>query len=262
MHRLIVAPLLAVTLAFTLSGCYVDDIASLPAPVPPSIEALYGPAATTILSPFPSDRYTVGDPGTHTGLRVNLGVGTTADPMILMYSGVAAELSEMDGFSTSGGVIAGFSGPIDLRGIIHDPDADPPIVEPARDAYDYASKDAPFFLLDVDPKSPEHGAARGLVPRWWAQAKDVDVPLDDYTLVAQPAVPLRPGTRYLFGVTRRLKAADGGEIGRSADTDKLLRGQLFDGYGLEVSTALAEMEASLGVPREDLVLATAFTRPA
>jgi hypothetical protein len=253
--------ILAVALAaLALSGCYVDDhLATTPPAPPPTIEALYGPAAETMLTPYPSDRYTVPDAGTRTGRRVSLGSGATADPMITMFDLVAGELSQMDGFSTSGGVIAGFSGPIDVRGIIHDPAADPPLDEPARDANEYTKPDAPFLLVDVDPASPERGTARGLVPRWWAQAKDDSFPTDDYTLVAQPATPLLPATRYLFVVTKNLRAADGGSVGRSADGDDLLRGRTGDVYGAEMTAALDELENSMGVSRDDVVLGTVFT---
>ncbi|APR81510.1 Lipase-like protein [Minicystis rosea] len=258
MQRLVALPLLAI--AFL--GCSSDTETMMmqpPAPDPPSIEALYGPAPATNLTPYPSDRYTIPDATTRTGLRVQIDANATIDPLVAAYDLVAQELSEMDGFSTAGGVVASFSGPIDVRGIIHDPFADPPITEPARDALDYTKPDAPFFLLDVDPKSPERGKARGLVPRWWAQAKDIDFPVDEFTLVAQPSVPLRPGTRYLFAVTNRLKAADGGSIGRADDMNRLLEKGEDDAYGAEVKDALAAMETSFGVSREDLVLASVFT---
>jgi len=51
-----------------------------PPPTKPSIEALYGVAAQTFLTPYPSDRYTVPDASTHTGLRVHIDSTATADP--------------------------------------------------------------------------------------------------------------------------------------------------------------------------------------
>lgn len=256
-----------VPLAILLTGCGGETSETTPKTTttttstarPPSIEALYGPAAETMLTPYPSNRYTVPDATTKTGLRVRVDGTTTGDPIIGTYDLIASELGEMDGFSTSGGVIASFSGPIDVRGIIHDPNADPPILEPARDANEYAKKGSPILLVDVDPKSPEHGKARGIVPRWWAQAQDGFYLYDEFTLVAQPATPLLPGTRYLFAVMNTLKAADGGEIGRSQDTEALLSGKTTDAYGAEMKDALADVEKSLGVAREDMVLATVFT---
>src|SRR6185295_15458055 len=128
---------------------------------------------------------TVPDPGTKTGLRVHIDAKATGDPAIASQPLVASELSEMDGFSTVGGVIVSFSGPIDIRGIVTDELAEPPITDPVRDAAAYTKKDSPFLLVDVDPSSPERGQARGIVPRWWAQAKDDYYPADEFTLVAQ-----------------------------------------------------------------------------
>ena len=47
-------------------------------PVPKPIEITYGPASMTMLTPYPSDRYTVADASTPTGLRVHI-TGMTGD---------------------------------------------------------------------------------------------------------------------------------------------------------------------------------------
>src|SRR3954462_11581774 len=111
---------LAIPLALlTVAGCSSD-----PAPLPgvdagpPPIEALYGAAAETFLTPYPSDRYTAPDPSAATKRRVHLDAMATKDPFIAAYPGTAVELSAMDGFSTSGGVIVSFSAPIDIHGIV------------------------------------------------------------------------------------------------------------------------------------------------
>lgn len=249
-HRLLL------TCALALLGCStVESVA----PLPPSIEALYGPAAQTALTPYPSDRYTVPDPGTKTGLRVHLDAMATGDPAIALQPLVASELSEMDGFSTVGGVVVSFSGPIDVRGIVTDELSDPPILDPVRDTSAYTKKDSPFLLVDVDPASPERGQARGIVPRWWAQAKDDYYKTDEFTLVAQPATPLLPGTRYLFVVTDRLKAKTGGKVTRSSDMEALLRGESQGAYAAELAAALAELQKSSSAPSGGVVLATVFT---
>jgi hypothetical protein len=245
---------------FALAGCSSDPA---PQPVadagPPPIEALYGAAADTFLTPYPSDRYTVPDATTATKLRVHLDATTTKDPFIAAYPVTADELSAMDGFSTAGGVIVSFSAPIDIHGIVTDEAAEPPVTDPPRDADAYTKKGSPFLLVDVDPLSPEHGKARGLLPRWWAQAKDSYYTTDEFTLVAQPATPLLPGTRYAFIVTDALKSANGGAITRSAATEKLLAGEDKSAYGAEVQAALGEIEKSTGVARGDVRLVTAFT---
>lgn len=240
-------------LGFALAGC-ADD------PLVPPIEAIYGAPAETMLTPYPSNRYALPDPSAPTGLRVSISAETTADPIASSFGSVGEQLNEMDGFSTSGGVIAMFTGPIDIRGITTDPLADPPVVDAPRDADDYKRPGAPFVLINVDPSSQARGEAHGLVPRVWEQAKDSYYTSDEFTLIAQPATPLLPGTRYAFAVTHGLKAKNGGEVRRSAEMDRLLRGEGDDPYTTEVQDALVEMEASpAGVARDDIVLFTVFT---
>ena len=247
-----------IALASSLSGCS-DDWVPAPLAAPGQVEALYGVAAETQLTPYPSNRYTVADTTTATGLRVHIGPDNTSDLLVSGYGTTIDQLNTMDGFSTCGGVAVGFSGPIDIRGIVTDEEADPPITDPVRDASDYKAADAPFVLVNVDPSSPERGEAVGLVPRWWAQPKDSYYLIDEFTIVAQPARPLAPGTRYVFAVTRGLKAASGGPVVRSRETEALLGGSPGDAYAEEVHAALDELEVSLGVRRDDVALATVFT---
>ena len=256
MRRSLAIPLFLLALA----GCSSD-----PAPLPgvdagpPPIEALYGTAAETFLTPYPSNRYTVPDPSAATGLRVHLDAAATRDPFIAAYPSTTDELNAMDGFSTAGGVIVSFSAPIDIHGIVTDDTAEPPITDPPRDASEYTKKGSPFLLVNVDPTSPERGQASGIVPRWWAQGKDDYYTSDEFTLVAQPAKPLLPGTRYVFVVTSALVAANGGGVTRSSATEKLLNGEEKSPYADEVRAALGELEQSTGVARDDIRLVTAFT---
>ena len=237
-----------------LAGCTDDAILPPPSPV----EAIYGAPAETMLTPYPSNRYAVPDAATATGLRVRVSPETTADPV--SFGSVGEQLNEMDGFSTAGGVVVMFTGPIDLRGIVGDPLADPPEADPPRDADDYKEPGSPLVLVNVDPSSPERGQAHGLIPRFWAQAKDSYYISDEFTLIAQPSTPLLPGTRYAFAVTRALKSDGGGDILRSPAMDALLRGEGGDAYTSEVQAALLEMESSPAfVDRSDIVLITTFT---
>lgn len=226
---------------------------------PPSIEALYDLSKDSTLTPYPSDRFTAPDATTKTGRRLAITSDVTNDPLITGYQLVADELNEMDGFSTSGGVILSFSGPIDIHGIVTDLYAEPPITDTPRDAAEYTKEGSPVYLVNVDEKSPERGRLHGLLPRWWAQAKDDYFPTAEYTLIVQPAEPLLPETRYLCVVTSALKAADGGRIGRSAETEKLLGGKATGEYAGEIDAALGELEKSTTIDRDDVVLATAFT---
>lgn len=224
----------------------------------PHITALYGKPAETSLSPYPSDRYTLPDATTATGRRVHIGPDVTSDELIAGYDTTVVQLNEMDGFSTVGGVVVNFSGPIDARSLVLAPDAEPPLLGPILDAADYQKPDAPFYLVDVDPASPEKGRPVGLIPQWYAQPDDGYYP-DDFTLIAEPAIPLRPGNRYAFVVTNRLHAEDGRPMDRSPEMDALIGAGAEGEYGKEVSDALDEIEKSVGVKRSDVVLATAFT---
>jgi hypothetical protein len=259
--RLRLAPLfgfVALAALTAVSGC-TDDVIVPPAPSFEAI-AIYGAATETMLTPYPSNRYAVADAATATGLRVRVSPETTADPIASSFGSVGEQLNEMDGFSTAGGVVVMFTGPIDLRGITSDPLADPPELEPPRDADDYKNPGSPLVLVNVDPNSPARGTAHGLVPRFWAQAKDSYYTTDEFTLIAQPATPLLPGTRYAFAVTSGLKSKGGGAVLRSPSMDALLRGEGDDPYTKEVQAALVELESSpVAVKEPDIVLLTTFT---
>jgi hypothetical protein len=163
-----VATLFVVAGAGGLLACSSEQVS--PAPLrPPPVTAFYDVAADSELTPYPSDRYTIADPKTPTGLRVSIGKDTTGDPLAAVYSSTIDELDVMDGFSTVGGVALGFSGPIAIEGIAPVPLVDPADQPPLEDASFYTTKKSPFVLVDVDPDSPERGKARGLVARYWAQ---------------------------------------------------------------------------------------------
>jgi hypothetical protein len=219
---------------------------------PPGVVAIYAAPGATVLTPYPSNRYTL-PAETTTGLQVSLPRGS---PDLLLQPGAeetVAEIEAMDGFSTTGGVVVTFSGPVDASGFARAAEGDPDEGTP-RDALDYTRPDAPLLLVDVDPASPERGRALGLVVRWWEQPKDDYYLADEFTLVARPAVPLRPATKYLFVVTDRLRARDGGPVRRSEATEALLAGGEGD-YGAELNAALGE----LGIGRARVMLASLFT---
>lgn len=255
MYPHLVRTRLALLLApFVLPAC--GDPAAIPAT--PPIVALYGKPAESSLTPYPSNRYTQPDSTTVTGRRVHIGPDTTNDPLIGGYDKTVEQLNEMDGFSTVGGVVVNFSGPIDAQPLVLAPDAEVPLLGPILDATDYQKPGAPFYLVNVDPDSPERGQPVGLVPQWYPQPADGYFP-DDFTLVAEPAIPLRPSTTYAFVVTHDLKAADGRDIARAPDMEALIGAGAEGDYGVSVAEALGEIEKSVGVARKDVVLATVFT---
>ncbi|MBK8258752.1 MAG: hypothetical protein IPK82_39610 [Polyangiaceae bacterium] len=226
---------------------------------PPSIYAIYGDGPETALVPFPSNRYTIADASSPTGLRLDIGVHNTGDSLALSYSKTVAHLNSKNGFSTVGGVAVGFTGPIDIHGIVVDEEADPPVTDEPRDAFDYTQSNAPFMLVDVDEMSPEKGKAQPLLPRWWAQAKDDYYLADEYTLLAEPAIPLSPNRKYAFVLTQELKAADGGKVGRSPQMEAVLSGLDSSEYAGDVRAAVGVIGESLGVKTEAISLATVFT---
>jgi dienelactone hydrolase len=242
---------LALVLTVLASGCEDE-------PFVPPIEVTYDVAARSILSPFPSDRYTVADPASPTGLRVAIDRGSTTDTLVTSFPAMVSQLGELDGFSTIAGVAINFSGALDLRGLTVAPNADPPVLDPPRPPSAYESKDAPLALVDVDPSSPERGKLHPLVVRYFEQRAETGLAVDD-TLVAAPAVPLRPRTRYLFVATRDLSARSGGKVQPSPEMLRLLGGPPADDYERKVDAALAVYEAVTGRPRKRLAVATVFT---
>ena len=249
----------AVLLALAAVGCGGDDEGeTVLLAEPPGVVASYGDPADTVLTPYPSNRYT-SPADTPTGLRV---VIPRSSPDMVNVDGLEEtvhELEQMDGFSTTGGVIVTFSGPVDVATIALLPDEEPTEAAPLRDASSYTLPSSPFLLVDDDDNSDEQGTAFGLVPTWWEQAQDGYYPVDEFTMVAMPAVPLRPATRYLFVVTDALGARDGGGVHRSALTSELLSGTATDEYASELRAGLDVLEHSLGVGSERIVLATTFT---
>jgi pimeloyl-ACP methyl ester carboxylesterase len=240
--------------ALVTLGCGSNDESEPQKPA--SSVLLYGPVGESELTFYPSDRYTVADSSTPTGLRVHIDDAT--DPLASAYPVTTAELDELDGFSTIGGVILKFSAPLDPSGIVLRPDADPPVLDPVRDAGDYTKSDSPLFLVDVDAASPNHGTALGIVPIYYEQPKDVDYDTDEFTLIAQPATPLRPGTRYALMASTALHAYDGTTVGRTKDMTSALSSSK-DGYALELQAAVDEATTAVGIAKSDVVAATVFT---
>lgn len=252
MRRLKATELMLVLALPLAAGCSDDPL--------PGVLAIYGAKEATDLTPYPSNRYTEAA-DTATGLVVAIDPAATTD--LVGQAGLeetVQELNELDGFSTTAGVIVKFAGPIDITGIALPPDLDPSAEPPElMDAAAYTRGDAPFVLIDVDPDSDTRGEAVGLIPRWWEQPKDSYYVQDEYTLLAQPAVPLKAGTRYLFAVTDALRARTGGPIERSTLGEELLSGKLGDAYAQEVGEGLSVLESSLGIARDRVKLATSFT---
>src|SRR5690606_32021822 len=111
---------------------------------------------------------------------------------------------------------------------------------------------------NVDPDSPERGQAVGIVPRYFEQAKDEFFLFDEFTLLAQPAIPLLPATRYALAVTDALSARDGTPVGPSEAMHEALT-RSDDPYAVELRAAVDELSTSVGIDAERVVGATVFT---
>jgi hypothetical protein len=212
----------------------------------PQPHALYGPAAATTLSPYPSNRYATVDPTTPTGLRVAVGATTTADPLVSVVPGTVATLDEADGFSTLGGVATNFTDDLDPTTFTRAPE-------------DYTAPGAPMALVDVDPSSPDLGHATGLVPRYLSWNDDPDATVPEFTLIAEPATPLRPKTLYAFVLTDSITTATGQALVPTDDTRALLTDTAEGDYGASVRAALPIVQTAVGIAPAHVVLATVFT---
>lgn len=233
-----------------LAGCgseHSDSAGAAP------VVVVYGDPASTELTLFPSDRYTLPDEATPTGLRVDIGAHNTVDQLLTASPTSLAQLNQLDGFSTTGGIGVRLSGPIDPRGLVQMPEADPPVLDPLKNASEYTVAGTPLFLVELDG-----GKAIGIVPRYFEQPKDVDFPADDFALLAEPAVPLLPGKRYLFAVTDELLAKDGTRVARSGAMSRALGGSKAL-YDVELRAALDLAAPIVGTSAKHVVAATLFT---
>lgn len=235
----------ALLLPLFLAGCSNEPTSTDTPPRPaPATRVLYGPAASTKLTPFPSNRYTRADASSPTGRRVLVTPETTGDAVTALYPSIIAQLNEQDGFSVSGGITVHFSGPID-----------PTLVE--RKIEDYLGAGAPLRLIDVDPSSPQRGTSRGLVLRYYPD--EMADGQGESILIAQPSTPLRPRTTYLFVVTDDVEDAAGAAVGASEDMARLLDGEPPGEYERALRDALDPLVESKMLDPEHIALASLFT---
>ncbi|MEZ4369480.1 MAG: hypothetical protein R3B07_01585 [Polyangiaceae bacterium] len=255
--------LLATLAGLALTGCGSEGSDSGGTKAPPwkpgTSNVLYGELGESDAELFPSDRYTHEDSTSATGLRVEISPRTVVGSSQLYgFQTSVDELNELDGFSPVGGVVVKFDGPIDYSGYhaeVEGEKFDSDISDAAR----FSAGGSPLYLVDLTPESPDFGKPLGLVPYYFAQPGDDYWMFDDYTLIAHPAVPLKPRGKYLFLVTQEQKAADGSAIGRSEFMHETLTGQVGGDYESRLSEALDTALPSLDLTREQVSAATLFT---
>ncbi len=195
------------------------------------------------VTPWPSSIYEVDDDATATGRRLDFPEGA----LLTNVDGVPIEVTQFhwrDGWSASGFLFTAFPGGVDPSNL-------PPYTD-----YDASlAPGSPTVLVDMDTGERI------------AHFAEIDVNAgDDYdnqALYIRPANRLASGTRYAVGIRKSLRARGGGELpipeGFAAilddrETDHPLLERVRDRYG-DIFAALD----SVGVPRDDLVLAWDFT---
>ena len=243
---------LALALA-VLAGCSSDGTVVTVGP-PPGPHPLYGPGPSTALVPYPSNRYAKADSSTATGLRVSIDATTTADQTVSASSDAGVEqlanavatINQSDGFSTIGGVFATFTDDLDPASFTLTPNQ-------------YTQPGTPIALVDVDDASPEKGTAHGLVPRYLSSANDPNATVADFLLVAEPATPLRPKTKYAYVITDAVRTAAGTHLVPSPDAFALVNGTAEGAYGDSVRAALPIVQTATGITPAHVTLATVFT---
>jgi len=194
------------------------------------------------LLPFPSDRFTVPDGSTDTGIRLDLPV----EAMPVNVDGVPVDPSAwnlVDGFSPGGPLVASVPG-VDL-----DASDAPPITDLASSLED----DSPIVLVEAET---------GERHPFWAELDANDTGDEEPLLFVRPAENLAEGRTYLVGL-RGLVDEDGSPIG--ADPAFVaLRDNRASGVP-EVEDQREAMDevfaglAGAGVDRDELQLAWSFT---
>ncbi len=193
------------------------------------VNHFYDPVGATSRETLPDDFFTVDDPATLTGLRVNTsGAGWRAGALPTVAP-IFADLDTLDGWGITGGITLRFSGAVAL------------------------------------PESGPDTATGGTVELWalgdspHRVAVDVEHTDDGKTLIIWPMVPLTPKTRHGLIVTTALLAEDGGCISPSPTTLSLLDGTATDDALVRIVPRHADLVAASGHGTEDVLSSTVFT---
>ncbi|MEZ4332602.1 MAG: hypothetical protein R3F35_12645 [Myxococcota bacterium] len=216
-----------------------------------SLYVLYRRANPGEVAPIPDDYWTVADPASATGLRLDLPVALRSD-LSEVVEGLRAELARADGWSPIGPIVLSMSERIDTRTL-------PRTVEASLDPTSTVA------LVDVDPTSPERGRR---FPFEAILRKDrTAIGLEDHVLWVLPARPLRPGGRYALLVRRGVATRAGRAMVEPAQLRRILAGRGGSTSGaqadlaVQLEPAIAVAGSALAIPwtRDDLVFALSFT---
>jgi hypothetical protein len=244
--RAAIAALLAGALALGAAACgggggggSSGEVVMLDAPNPDRCDPI---DPRHCMLPFPSDFFSVDDPSTATGRRVNL----VRESLPVNIQGVHVDPTEWnrnDGFSP-GALIATF-----VPGL----DVDASGIPNVTDIGASLAQDSPIVLLDVDTGERK--------PYWGELDASVSAGADRMLLV-RPAKNLEEGHRHVVAL-RRLKDGAGNAIAPS-DAFRAMRDRLrtdvpeFDARRDHFEEIFDLLDAA-GVDREDLFLAWDFT---
>jgi hypothetical protein len=225
-------------LVFTGPGCGGEDAWPWPEGVHPLFDetVLDEPEGVFFDFPFPSELRT--DGRGHPVLSGFPAVGNLVPQVIAVIE------RERPGFSTGGPTYFRFSDALD------------PAVLPTPAAS--TSEDSAIWLLDIDPDSPRYGERLPFIATFYAPA-DTYWPGDTLAVRPVPGLGMRPGTRHAVVVRHdHLRAADGTAVVASRGFEGLKDDRETSDVQDAYSDLFAELEV-LDIPREDVLVATAFT---
>lgn len=160
-----------------------------------------------ILSPFPADRLTVPDPTTATGLRVYL---PFKDDFTELERTLVQHANTMDGFGTYSPLCVRFDQPIDLSTVTPDTLWLVDITAGAVVPIDLWGGDYPVNLarpVTLFPNEPQHPSlilAPGNSVPFYEEATNC--------LILRPRVPLKPASRHVVILSRRIHGTNGDPI--------------------------------------------------
>ena len=153
------------------------------------------PAGNACMAPFPNDFYTVPDPSTRTGLKVN--VAPTATPANRDRKNIdVTDLNRSDGFSP-GPLIS-----VRIPGMDNQPAFDQTGIVPITRMSQYTQLDQAVVLID---------AATGERQLIWGELDSNATKDETRNLIVRPGKNLKDGHRYIVAL-RGMKKADGSLI--------------------------------------------------
>jgi predicted esterase len=124
------------------------------------------------------------------------------------------------------------------------------------------SVSSPVFLINVDEKSPDRGAATPLLFKFYKDSLDY-VSKNVLAIIPESGFPLAPGAKHAAVITRKVRGADGKPLGSPAAFEETKLPTPSANPDVEKARALhapvyAYLE-TLGVNRADVAAMTVFT---